>query len=253
MARPRALVKAEAPSEWALRDLPARVATFLYVLGNAPEICARMRGGGYSQRDHAEGTALLAAACAYRAGNFDASADDAARASAAELTAWARAHLARLRAALLRLHPEHAALFAGLDTSDEAHAVLSVATCLERVGALERALGSEGTAGVDDTASAGRTVSAGRKPGNAERESGAVVLVTLEQRKFGAAERARLRALVERAQRAELALDEHAPSSDGAQDELRRLLRWYEDWALTARAVMGRRDWLVRLGLVRKG
>lgn len=219
--QPRALERADAPSEWALRDLPARVATFLFVLGNAPDISACLATGGYGARDHEEGAALLSAACAYRAPGFEKAADEVARASAAELTAWVRTHLRRLRAALLRLHPEHAIVFAELDTSSEAHSVLAVATCLERVAELER-LGE-----------------------------GAQVLAALAQRKFGAAERAHLSVLVKQAQAA-ASTDTEVKSGNVHREALVRLLSWYSDWCVTARALIQRRDWLARLGIVRE-
>ncbi len=44
-----------------------------------------------------------------------------------------------------------------------------------------------------------------------------------------------------------------APTNTATRlDDLRALRAWYDDWAETARTVMTRRDYLIRLGLAKR-
>ena len=86
-----------------------------------------------------------------------------------DLEHWSKRHLARLRAALERLHPEAARLVPGASGLDGGEAVLAVATLLRRTREL-----------------------AAREPNDA-------VLETLTRRGFDATLRSRLTALVEAA------------------------------------------------------
>lgn len=211
-----------APGAWALRELPARVATFLHAAGTHPPLRAALKTGGYSASDHAEGLRLLGAACSYLDEPFDFEADAEARRAAAELEAWTARHVARLRTALERLHPEAAGLFPRHAPEGPA-TILAVSTLLEGLAEL------------------------------AAREDAAPVLATLAARGFDRALRERLAQLVERAKRAEAPAGAEAAAlaaeSATPAPEMIRLYRWYEDWMATARAVVGRRDWLIRLGI----
>jgi hypothetical protein len=79
-------------------------------------------------------------------------------------------------------------------------------------------------------------------------------LATLTKRGLSAAERARLRALVSTATTAakinEGASDaaEEAPSNEAVL----KLYAWYGEWSEVARAVIKRRDHLIRLGLAKR-
>jgi len=210
------------PSEWALRELPARVVVFLRAAGTHPPLRAALEAGGYGACDHAEGLRLLAGACPYRDGGLDPADDTAARRAVAELEWWAKRHLARLRAALERLHPEAVRIVPEVNGLDGAEAVLAVATLLGRVNELE------------------------------VREPNGAVLETLRRRGLDCALRRRLGELVEAAKRVErprvVPLVDTEP--DGAPDaEIVALHRWYDDWSATARALVERKDWLIRLGL----
>jgi hypothetical protein len=205
--------------------------TFLHAAATDAGIRSALEAGGYAPKDHEEGLALLLAVCAIRAGGLDPADDEPARRAAAELAGWTRTHLPRLRAALERLHPEALALFAGLDERQDeidGRAVLVMATLLERLRALEA------------------------KGGACE------VMETLARRGVDGAERRRLGDLVVAAQRAEAPSVGAVRLRSGCGDAMRAgaeivaLHRWLYDWSTTARAFVGRKDWLMRLGVMRR-
>jgi len=229
MARHRAAALLEPPPERALQELPARVVTFLRIAGGHAPIRARLVAAGYGSEDHEEGRRLLLAACPFRTGGVDPGEDLPARAADAEIERWVPAQWPRLRAAVEHRHPESVAAIDDLAAAPGARALLLVAALLGRLDALE-----------DDP-------------------RGRALLATLARRGLDRAERARLGALVRAAQgiaAAELAAPAAgagpAPNPDGSDDAvaLRALHAWYRDWATTARAVIARRDWLIRLGVV---
>lgn len=120
----------------------------------------------------------------------------------------------------------------GLSASKGPLAVLGISTFLDRLDALEKAPEREATRAADHAA-----------------------LATLERRGIDPEERARLRGLVERAQRM-TSLPPEDPE-EGAEDRnverrLRQLRVWFEEWSSIARAVVDRRDDLIRLGLARR-
>lgn len=228
--------KSALPTEWALRELPARVASFLHLLSVQPEVLAALRNAGYGPADHAEGIALLGAACALEVQAWDVVEGEPARNAEAELHTWANTHLPRLRAAIVRLHPEAVPLFANLLPLRAAQATLAVATLLQRVEQRRK------------------------------RPEFAAVLATLERRGFTSEQRAQLRSVVTAAQsvspaakpktkpktRASAKAHELVPLRGVISWQLLALHGWYQDWALTARSVVKRKDWLQRLGVVRR-
>ncbi|HEY3496361.1 MAG TPA: hypothetical protein VGK73_16790 [Polyangiaceae bacterium] len=230
MTTKRAAELAQRPSDWALRELPARVALFLRAAGSHAPLRALLKRGGYGPEDHAEGLRLFAAAFSYREGGLDPAEDAAPRAAAAELETWAKTHLGRLRAALERIHPEWAAIIPPDTSRESAEAVLAVATLLERLTELE------------------------------EQRTSQNVLATLARRGFHRVERRRLSLLVEtaRAARNVSAASTTEPTTLNAGHareppaEIVALQRWYDDWSSTARALVPRRDWLIRMGLVER-
>lgn len=225
---------ASKPSEWALRELPARAATFLHVLGGHAPMRAAMQSAGYGPGDHDEGLCLLLSACSYGSTGLDPSEDEPAREAAAALEHWARTHVGRLRAAVERLHPEALWLFASFDAGTSSSALLGVARLLEQLQALEA------------------------------DASNAAVLETLARRGFDPRERERLESLVRTAQRAGEPSSPAEPGSPTVHDSPRgecaastdeailALYQWLSDWSTTARAVVRRRDWLIRLGVSRR-
>lgn len=209
------------PSDWRLRDLPARAATFLRALGESTGAGAAMQSGGYTTKDHQEGLRLLGAACGHFREVQNPAGDQRVRAAEAELTQWVRTDLSRVRAALHRLHPKHASLVAEVDTRDAAHVVYFVSRFLDALDAL---------------------------PASEESQA---VLHTLGQRGVNTETRARLARLVADAQTLQTP-DITAINKEEEDETLLALLRWYEDWATTARSIIKRRDWLERLGLRRR-
>lgn len=117
-----------------------------------------------------------------------------------------------------RLHPDQLGLLSGIDATDEARALLAVATSLERL----------------NTAEASSPESA--------------VFTTLGQRGFDRAARQRLEQLVKTAQRAQALQTTLDPDADPDAD-LIALHRWFHDWSTTARTFIKRKDWLIHLGL----
>jgi hypothetical protein len=233
MTKRRAAELAPPPSEWALRELPARVVVFLRAAGTHPPLRAVLEAGGYGPSEHAEGVRLLAATCPYRDGGLDPADDAEARDAVAELERWAKRHLGRLRAALERLHPD-VRIVPDANGLDGANAVLAVATLLGRVRELERA-------------------------NEVDAQPNRAVIETLTRRGFDGTTRQRLGELVEVAQRADApsgvsalgasALGVETETDDAPDAEIVALHAWFEDWAATARALVERKDWLIRLGL----
>lgn len=233
MARHRAAALLEPPPARALQELPARAVTFLRIAGGQAPIRARLVAAGYGLEEHEEGRRLLLATCPFCTGGGDPGEDLRARAAAAEIERWVPAQWPRLRAAVEHRHPESVAVIDELAAAPGARALLLVAALLARLDALE------------------------------EEPRARALLATLARRGLDRAERARLGALVRAAQgltaadaAAELAASSTgggpAPAPDAGDDvaALRALHAWYRDWATTARAVIERRDWLIRLGVV---
>ncbi|MFS8071398.1 MAG: hypothetical protein ACMG6S_33930, partial [Byssovorax sp.] len=135
-------------------------------------------------------------------------------------------------AALDRRHPEQSLfVFEGLTASTGAGAVLGVATLLDRLDALEKSPERKATRKADQAA-----------------------LDTLAKRGIPTAERARLRALVITAMTAAKAEEDAGDAADdGAPNEaVLKLHAWYGEWSEVARAVIKRRDHLIRLGLAKR-
>jgi hypothetical protein len=205
------------PSRRVLFSLPARVVVFLWGIGSHATARSLMALGGYAERDHQEGCALLAAVMRYGSDGADIADDSPAREALDELIRWVRTHFARLGAAIHRELPE-SRLFAEIEAPAEGTELLALATLLRRL----------------DVAG----------------ESAPVVEV-MARRGIDVAERSRLARLVELAQSAPPP-DRPGPIRDSRVVELLALHRWYSDWAATARALIARKDLLIGLGLARR-
>lgn len=209
------------PNETALRGLPARAAHFLHAAGSHPEIRELLARGGYGAEAHAEGMTLLTRVCAYLAAPPRLEHDKRVREAEAELQDWVRVHVPRLRAAVERLCPDARSVF-DEPIAHDASATLFVSALLERLAARQR-----------------------RAPSDA-------IFPLLECRGFAPRERARLAEIATRAR----ALPETSAVNDDAvrrpSIDLVALHDWLEDWSTTAKAFIARRDFLIRLGLVRR-
>jgi hypothetical protein len=125
-------------------------------------------------------------------------------------------------------------VFADLKASSGAASMKGVATLLVRIDALEK----------------------GTDPARSDtKKADAAAVDLLETRGLTKAERKRLRALVDTALGPTKPLDELPPAEP---DEVRlaklvALEAWYEDWSATARAVITKRAYLMRLALAALG
>lgn len=222
--------------DWGLRELPARAATFLYIVGTCLPIRARLALGGYRDEDHEEGLRLFTQACALQ-GAVTAD-DDATAAAAAALLDWTQKHRVRLRSALRRLHPEWIDLFPEHAPADAPSAALAVSVLLDRLDALsEQAASCRTLNEIPERASTRRS------------ESSAVLLQTLARRGLDDAERKRLQGWVLAASSAV------TPPPDVTHEASARMLalyEWHRDWTTCARELIERRDWLIRLGIQRQ-
>lgn len=251
------------PSEWALRNLAARAATFLYAIAADVSLRGVMRTAGYTLADHEEGQTLLCAACAYRASGHDSAEDVTARRAEAALFAWATTHLERYRVAIERVHPEQSMLFAQLTCTTPAQAVLAVDTLLRRVADLP----SRGRASSVRKTLARRGLTPDERTRLQELVNAAQAVTTPERdAEVARVGVGRAGALGERGRTssAGTSVESERTSGSGNSGELERtdcggvspemlaLYRWYADWAVTARAVVRRKDWLERMGVYRR-
>src|SRR5687768_14935019 len=78
------------PSRWVLGEIPARAVVFLRGVGTHAGARAAMAAGGYTEADHAEGTQLLVAVCAYGHGGANPAEDYPAREALTEIVKWVR-------------------------------------------------------------------------------------------------------------------------------------------------------------------
>jgi hypothetical protein len=221
-------------SRQVLEETPGRAITLLRALGTSPAIRALLAANGYTPKDHEEGWNLLHKVSGYVPGEAGPVDDDTkARDAITELDAWDEQGFQRAHAALTRLHPaQDRYIFDGLAPAKGPEAVLRVALFLDRLDALE-----------------------GGPDRKATRKADRAALETLETRGITKAERTRLRALVGVAQsspRLPIIASTAASSVEKRTEALRELRAWYNDWASTARAVVTRRDYLIRLGLARR-
>jgi hypothetical protein len=231
----------EGPSESVLAALPPKALQFLSTLSRSVPIRAALAARGYDDSEHERGWALLLEVTGYRAplANSQTLATDV-RDAVVEIDAWDEPNFRIIRAALESRHPEQAVFVMGdLSASTGYASVPGLAKLLDRLDELE----------------SGKDRKATRKEDHA-------ALATLEKRGITKAERARLHGLVETAKKADMpeavehlekAAEGSAQKSKQAQAEaLRKLYAWYREWSETARSVIARRDYLIRLGLAKR-
>lgn len=220
------------PSRQVLEEIPTRSLKFLSALSKSSIIHAALAARGYTEPDHQEGWELLLQVTGFRRPAVAVAESTAARDAAVEIDAWDEPNFRLIRAALDRRHPEQSLfVFEGLTASTGAGAVLGVATLLDRLDALEKSPERKATRKADQAA-----------------------LDTLTKRGIPTAERARLRALVTTAMTAAKAEEDASDAADdGVPNEaLLKLHAWYGEWSEVARAVIKRRDHLIRLGLAKR-
>jgi hypothetical protein len=212
-----------------LEITPDKATRLLSGIGAVATIRTLLAEAGMTDQAIIEGRDLLFACLAAPRGVSAAQDTDdarAQRAAKAELDQWDEPSFGRFGATLRRHHP-------GAEAYVFDAAVHGVATFLTRIDALE--------AGTDPDRS-----------GTKKDDKKAVEL--LATRGLDKAERARLRELVE------VALGPTAKLPDGPANQtpeqrvqaLTRLREWYDEWAATARAVVKKKSYRIRLGLANR-
>jgi hypothetical protein len=207
------------PTDWDLRDLPARAIAFLHAVAQEPAIQVALSPGGYNNTTQAEGLALVVQACQLRSDGSLERADRVAKSAERELTAWISRHHRRLRLALEREAPA-AVLWLPNQSFHSSEGPELVAQLLYQL-------------------------SKARK--SAQDLDGVRVL---EQRGLTADMERHLAELVEQAR---LTVDTTGSTAakTSAKDPMVALHRWLRDWSATAQVFIRRKDWLRRLGVIR--
>jgi hypothetical protein len=223
-------------SDDTLEATPARILTFLRAVGTTPALWAQLHTRGYAKEDHEEGWDLLhrvsgktTQAPAPLAGGSPA------RDAIHTLEVWVGDGYLLASSTLGRRHPAQAAfVFDGLAELKDKDVPLSVRTFLDRLDELE--------------SSPDRT---------ATRKEDHAALQSLVPRGIDPAQRARLRALVEQSEQPteQGESPDPAAASKAAEQmkaDLTALKAWFDEWSGVARAVIKRRDYLIRLGLLKR-
>jgi hypothetical protein len=220
-----------------LEETPPRATKFLLGIGAIATIRTQLAQAGMTAEDLLEGRKLLLACLAQperMAPELDSADAQGTRAAVAELDAWDEPNFARYGAALRRRFPSaHAYVFRDLKASTGSDAVAGVVTFLARIKALAEGSDPARSKSVKDDAKA---------------------VALLETRGLEAKERKRLDALVKLALGPTESLDA-LPTEDPADERLAKLAElkgWYDEWAATARAVVKKRGYLIRLGLAQR-
>jgi hypothetical protein len=219
-------------SQRTLEETPEKAFAFLRGVGTCPGAYAQLRTVGFGQSDLDEAWGLT-----HVASNYDVDAaplpatDPLVRNALIELDKTDEPLCQRVDATLRRHHPEQAAfVFDNLEPAKGPAALFVVSKLLARLGKLE-----EGRS--DET-----------------READKAAIATLTKRGITPQERARLAELVRVGQSAN-APEIITPSPESVarqQEALKALHAWYSEWSATARAVITRRDYLIRLGLSKR-
>lgn len=217
-----------------LEATPDRATRLLSGIGAVATIRTLLAEAGMTDQDIIEGRDnLLACLAAPRGVSAAVDTDDAKaqRASVAELDQWDEPSFGRFGATLKRHHPSAGEyVFADLSASTGDSAVHGVATFLMRVDALE--------GGADPDRQATK-----------KDDKKAVEL--LAKRGLDKAERARLQKLVNVALGPTAALPQQSAQEtpEARVKALTRLREWYDEWAATARAVVKKKSYRIRIGI----
>ncbi|WP_437569032.1 hypothetical protein [Sorangium sp. So ce542] len=221
-------------SDAVLEATPERATKLLMGIGAVAAIRTLMAGAGMTDDDILEGrTLLLDVLAAPRRAGASADTDDARaqRAATGELDQWDEPNYARYGAALRRRFPDvHDYVFKDLAPSTGTASVRGVATFLARLDALEN--------GTDpDRAGA--------------KQSDKRAVAFLATRGLDKAERRRLKGLVDVALGPTSPLPEptELPEAARRREALVKLRGSFDEWSTTARAVIKKRSYLIRLGL----
>ncbi len=221
-------------SDRTLNETPARVITFLAAISLVPEIRAALASVGMTEADLEEGrqlvVTLVATPCTAKP-TLDPTTFEEQRQALLEVDQWDEAAFARTYAVLNRFFPSACAyLFQSLQASRGPDCLRGVLTYTARLNILEN--------GSDPDRQATRS-----------DDKKAVEL--LAHRGIDKAERTRITELAMKAigPTESPLMPEASPNEEKRQQTLINLRRWFEDWSETARAVVRKRQYLIRLGL----
>lgn len=210
-----------------LEQTPSRAVRFLWAIGTSMSIRTIMSRHGYRKSDQDEGWQLVQACCTDPSLQWPDEMDETAQDALIEVDAWDERGFAIVTATLSHKYPAQARfLLSGIGPSEGPQSVDGVEELLDRIDALERGA----TDSPDDDKKA---------------------VAALGKRGLGKKERARLRELVEIADRAKLPpMSRAITAGDPRFERLLTLRAWYDEWSEMARATITRTEHLVRMGLV---
>lgn len=219
-------------SQRALEEVPEKAFAFLRGVGTCPGAYALLMTVGFGKSELDEAWGLTHAVSNYDFGALPLPATDPlVRNALIELDKTDEPLYQRIGATLRRHHPEQATfVFDNLEPAKGPAALFVVSRLLARLSKLEE----------------------GRDDETREADKAAVAL--LAKRGITPQERARLGELVRLGQSAREP-EVFTPSAEAVakqQEALRALHAWYSEWSATARAVITRRDYLIRLGLAKR-
>lgn len=207
--------------------IQSKATVFLNGIGNNPEIRAALATRGYTDEDHLEGWSHVMKLGAHRALTAK---DDSPATALSSIVDWLDPTLKCTKAALQHLFPEQAVfVLEGLGATSGPEALVTATTLLDRLDALGDSPERKATRKADHEA-----------------------LKLLEKRNVDPKQRAQVRKLLELALAPASVSDGAAKSGDERTRELDALRGWYDDWSLTAHAVIQRRDLLIRIGLAKR-
>lgn len=241
-------------SDEVLEETPSRVTRFISGIGGNAVIRTLMERGGMTDADIEEGTRLLTACLALpptETRPLDSASAQRQRQAVAALDAWDEPNFARYKAALDRRFPTVGErMFRDLTAADGVAAVQGVATFLLRVDGCEHVARGDREAVSPDVGMAAGIFR------DVPRDTCREAIELLARRGLDAEERQRLAGLVRVALGSTETIELHTPAEPLRLERRRaaqRALRgWFEEWTTTARAVLSRRDHLIRLGLAKR-
>jgi hypothetical protein len=218
-----------------IERITERATKFIGTVSQVPSIRAILDLGGYSEEEHQRGWSLWLDLLGYRR-SPDTTTDVTRirqREAIAELDQWDGPSFDRTRAALEHRFPAQAAyVFDGLTAKSGVEAVGAVRTFLDRVAALR-----DGT-------------DAARAATRSEDQAAWQLLVT--RRIVDTNEEQRLRGLITEASTLPDMPAPVQPDPSLRQQTARALDAWLRDWRETARVLVTRRDYQIRLGLAER-
>lgn len=206
---------------------------FLSGASQVPSIRLGLSQGGYSEEEHRQGWELLLELLGYKTNVQGSPVALRQREATAELDQWDGENFERARAALDHRFPDQSAyVFDNLSAKSGAESIAAVRTFVDRVASLR-----DGT-------------DAARADKRSADKAAAELLAA--RRIVDAEEEKRLRGLIAEATRLADAPTVKEPDPSVRQQTAVKLDAWLRDWRETARVLIKRRDYQIRLGLAER-